>query len=145
LQAAEKGFVSFERLEKHTSGAEAHVDLIGFMPGINPRPTARTSFPRPAPVLEARNVSPNPVQRRNVPISARFTHSIVWLPAFQGSRAKSNSQNRIKRFSEITDVEKENPTCFTLLTNRRRLKALLAVFVCRSLMETFPGNLGSLD
>src|SRR6202044_3589057 len=44
LQAAEKGFVSFERLEKHTSGAEAHVDLIGFMPGINPRPTARTSF-----------------------------------------------------------------------------------------------------
>ncbi|MGO9317575.1 MAG: class I SAM-dependent rRNA methyltransferase [Terracidiphilus sp.] len=30
--------------EKHTSGAEAPVDTIAIMPGINPRPTARTSF-----------------------------------------------------------------------------------------------------
>jgi hypothetical protein len=43
-QAAEKGRISGEKLEKHTSGAEAHIDFIGFMPGINPRPTARTSF-----------------------------------------------------------------------------------------------------
>jgi len=33
-----------EEIEKHPSGAEAHIDLIGFMPGMNPRPTARTSF-----------------------------------------------------------------------------------------------------
>src|SRR5271170_4435653 len=29
---------------KHTSGAEAHGDSLAFVPGINPRPTARTSF-----------------------------------------------------------------------------------------------------
>jgi hypothetical protein len=45
-QAAEKGRISSEKLEKHTSGAEAHIDFIGFMPGINPRPTARMSFPQ---------------------------------------------------------------------------------------------------
>jgi hypothetical protein len=44
-QAAEKGQISGEKLEKHTSGAEAHIDFIGFMPGINPRPTVR--IPRP--------------------------------------------------------------------------------------------------
>ena len=43
-QAAEKGHISGENFEKHTSGAEAHVDFIDFMPGINPRPTARISF-----------------------------------------------------------------------------------------------------
>jgi hypothetical protein len=43
-QAAEKGRQFGENLEKHTAGAKARVDLIGFMPGINPRPTARTSF-----------------------------------------------------------------------------------------------------
>jgi hypothetical protein len=43
-QAAEKGHDSGEKLENHTAGAEAHIDLIGFMPGINPRPTTRTSF-----------------------------------------------------------------------------------------------------
>ena len=30
--------------EKRTAGAEAHAVLVGFMPGMNPRPTARTSF-----------------------------------------------------------------------------------------------------
>ena len=43
-QAAEKGLISGERPEKHTSGAKAHIDSIGFIPGINPRPTARMSF-----------------------------------------------------------------------------------------------------
>jgi len=43
-QAAENGHVFGVEIEEHTSGAEAHIDLIGFMPGINPRPTARTSF-----------------------------------------------------------------------------------------------------
>jgi hypothetical protein len=32
------------RAEKHTSGAKARIDSIGFMPGMNPRPTARRSF-----------------------------------------------------------------------------------------------------
>ena len=52
-QAAEKGHVFGVEIEEHTSGAEAHIDLIGFMPGINPRPTARTSFSaaRKAPFL----------------------------------------------------------------------------------------------
>src|ERR1035441_10145934 len=43
-QAAEKGLISGERPEKHTSGAKAHIDSIGLIPGINPRPTARMSF-----------------------------------------------------------------------------------------------------
>jgi len=43
-EAAEKLLISPGKPEKHTSGAEAHVDFIGFMPGINPRPTARMSF-----------------------------------------------------------------------------------------------------
>jgi hypothetical protein len=43
-QAAEKVEVSGEIGEKHPSGAKARVDSIGFMPGINPRPTARQEF-----------------------------------------------------------------------------------------------------
>jgi hypothetical protein len=33
-----------EKPETHTSGAEARVDFIGFIPGINPRPTTLMSF-----------------------------------------------------------------------------------------------------
>ena len=43
-EAAEKGRISGEDLEKHTAGAEARFDSIAFMPGINPRHTARRSF-----------------------------------------------------------------------------------------------------
>jgi hypothetical protein len=43
-QVAEKRTICAERPENHTSGAEDHIDLIGFMPGINPRPTARRGF-----------------------------------------------------------------------------------------------------
>jgi tRNA (guanine-N1)-methyltransferase len=43
-EAAEKGWFSGKMPEKHTSGAKAPIDSIGFMPGINPRPTARLSF-----------------------------------------------------------------------------------------------------
>ncbi|MGD0631499.1 MAG: tRNA lysidine(34) synthetase TilS [Terracidiphilus sp.] len=43
-QAAEKDTVSGGIPEEHTSGAKAHIDLIGFVPGMNPRPTARASF-----------------------------------------------------------------------------------------------------
>ena len=32
-----------ENLEEHPSGAKAHIDFIGLVPGINPRPTARAS------------------------------------------------------------------------------------------------------
>ena len=45
LQAAEKGVLLSERSERHTSGAEAHADSTGVIPGINPRPTAHGSFP----------------------------------------------------------------------------------------------------
>jgi len=44
MQAAEKGCILGEKPEVHTSGAKAPAALIGFMPGINPRPTARTGF-----------------------------------------------------------------------------------------------------
>jgi hypothetical protein len=44
LQAAEKLSGCGEIRRKHTSAAKADIDLIGFMPGINPRPTSRTSF-----------------------------------------------------------------------------------------------------
>jgi hypothetical protein len=43
-QAAEKSLFCGEKAEKHTAVAEALVDLIGLMPGINPRPTTRTNF-----------------------------------------------------------------------------------------------------
>jgi len=43
--AAEKGLLSNEMPEKHTSGPKGPIDFVGFMPGINPRPTARRSFP----------------------------------------------------------------------------------------------------
>jgi len=43
--AGERAAVWLRELQNHTSGAEAHVDLIGLMPGINPRPTARRRFP----------------------------------------------------------------------------------------------------
>jgi 5-hydroxyisourate hydrolase-like protein (transthyretin family) len=43
-QAAEKHLLSSKKSEKHTSEAKAPIDSIGFIPGINPRPTARMSF-----------------------------------------------------------------------------------------------------
>jgi hypothetical protein len=43
-QAAEKVPFSSINQEKHTSVAKATADFIGFVPGINPRPTTRTSF-----------------------------------------------------------------------------------------------------
>ena len=43
-EAGEKGEIAGEYREKHTSGAKAHVDSIDHLPGINPWPTARTSF-----------------------------------------------------------------------------------------------------
>jgi hypothetical protein len=43
-EVAEKLDFSGEICRRHTSGAEVHADLIGFMPGINPRHTARMSF-----------------------------------------------------------------------------------------------------
>jgi hypothetical protein len=49
LQAAEKVLIMAEKPEKpekHTSGPKGPIDLSGFIPGINPRPTARTSFPQ---------------------------------------------------------------------------------------------------
>jgi hypothetical protein len=36
-----KGPVSDEKLERHTAEAKAHVDLIAFLPGMNPRPTTQ--------------------------------------------------------------------------------------------------------
>jgi tRNA(Ile)-lysidine synthase len=44
-QAAERGQSTSESPEDQTSGAKAHVDPAGFMPGINPRPTTRAGFP----------------------------------------------------------------------------------------------------
>jgi len=41
---AEKGWIWDGNGEKHTSAAEADIDSIGIVPGINPRPTARLSF-----------------------------------------------------------------------------------------------------
>ncbi len=43
-QAAKKVLITDEKPEKHTSGPKGPIDLLGFIPGINPRPTARTSF-----------------------------------------------------------------------------------------------------
>jgi 16S rRNA (cytosine967-C5)-methyltransferase len=44
LQAAEKGLILTKMPEKHTSGAKARIHSIAVMSGINPGPTARTSF-----------------------------------------------------------------------------------------------------
>jgi hypothetical protein len=43
-QAARKGLLLTEMPEKHTPGAKARIDSIAVMSGINPGPTARTSF-----------------------------------------------------------------------------------------------------
>jgi ribosomal-protein-alanine acetyltransferase len=40
-EAAEKGHFPGGMPEEHTSGAKARVELIGFLPGMNPRPTFR--------------------------------------------------------------------------------------------------------
>jgi hypothetical protein len=42
--------------EKRTSGAKALIDLIGFVPGMNPRPTARTSFSAACEVVPFQNI-----------------------------------------------------------------------------------------
>ena len=41
---AEDSGVGKREDKRHTSGAEAQSNLIGFIPGMNPRPTARLSF-----------------------------------------------------------------------------------------------------
>jgi TrmH family RNA methyltransferase len=43
-QAAEKGLISGDSPQKHTSVAKATADCIVLIPGMNPRPTARMSF-----------------------------------------------------------------------------------------------------
>jgi hypothetical protein len=43
-EAAEKGCILGEKPEVHISGAKAPAGFIGFVPGINPRPTARPRF-----------------------------------------------------------------------------------------------------
>jgi len=43
-QAAEKGLIPGEMWQKRTTGTEVSADSIGFIPGMNPRPTARVSF-----------------------------------------------------------------------------------------------------
>lgn len=50
-EVSEKGLNSFEAPEMHAGAAETHVDLIGFVPGINPLPTARMSFPAGGMIL----------------------------------------------------------------------------------------------
>jgi hypothetical protein len=44
LEAAEKGLFWVKSGKKHTSGAKARADSVALVPGINPWPTARTSF-----------------------------------------------------------------------------------------------------
>jgi hypothetical protein len=53
-QAAEKGLFPNNKPDKHTSGAKALIDLIGFMPGINPRHKARMSFSADCKVVPLR-------------------------------------------------------------------------------------------
>jgi hypothetical protein len=43
-QAAERGLISGDSPQKHTSVAKAAADSIVFIPGMNPRPTARMRF-----------------------------------------------------------------------------------------------------
>ena len=43
-QAAEKGLILGKTWQEHTSRAEARIDSIDFIPGMNPRPTDRLSF-----------------------------------------------------------------------------------------------------
>ena len=43
-QAAEKLGICGEISRKHSSAAKVEADSIGFVPGMNPRPTARMSF-----------------------------------------------------------------------------------------------------
>jgi hypothetical protein len=43
-QAAEKPLIWVKCDEKHPSGAKARIDSVDLMPGMNPWPTARTSF-----------------------------------------------------------------------------------------------------
>jgi hypothetical protein len=56
-EVAEKGLLPSKMPEKHTSGAKAHVDSIGFIPGINPRPTARMSFSAACKVVPFQNLT----------------------------------------------------------------------------------------
>src|ERR1035438_2079863 len=55
-QLAEKHLLSSKKPEKHTSGAKAPINSIGFIPGINPRPTARTSFSANCKVVPFQNI-----------------------------------------------------------------------------------------
>ena len=47
-----------EEREKHASVAKAIADCVAFMPGINPRPTARMSFSAACEVVRFQIVDP---------------------------------------------------------------------------------------
>jgi hypothetical protein len=56
-QAAEKVPFPSNKQEKHTSVAKATAYFIGFIPGINPRPTTRMSFSASCEVMPFQNLT----------------------------------------------------------------------------------------
>jgi uncharacterized surface anchored protein len=80
-QAAKIGQFWNEKPGNHTSGAKALVGLIGLMPGINPRPTARMSF---SAACKARihfeafsaRLKSCPVTRPRIPGACKFTSKV---------------------------------------------------------------------
>jgi putative ATPase len=70
FRAAERGEILDEKSKEYTAGAEAPADSIGAIPGINPRPTARTSSlkaslaPEPRPNHIDKAIATEAVQQR---------------------------------------------------------------------------------
>ena len=92
-----KGLLLTEKPEKHTSEAKARDDFIALMSGINPGPTARTSFSASCKVVPFQNID----SFRSYPESYAF-HLMLqpmegrWsvgtgLPAITKSMAKRRS------------------------------------------------------
>ena len=67
-EAAEEGLILGESDKKHTSVAKATAFSIGFIPGINPRPTARVRFSascKAVPFQNSRTVRVFPLRLRD--------------------------------------------------------------------------------
>ena len=83
-QLAEKGLSSTEHCEGHTSGAKAPVDPADFIPGINPRPTAQSSFSAACKAQSVR--APRSARLKSCPFKAAASRTLEVILRLQFDR-----------------------------------------------------------
>jgi hypothetical protein len=95
-QAAEKGLISGDLPQKHTSVAKATADSIVFMPGMNPRPPARMSFSAACEVEPCNKTCNRNVIRFSTQTRAQMAESTDTKPAIELLLIRLQIDNRFE-------------------------------------------------